>query len=375
MMKKVIIPEPEPEPEPTMIEVLGVPPNDFSNKFDYSLIKRKDYYYMFYDVNPKYRETDTEVQKVNFISRTKDFKTWQGSGIGSSYIRYDEIADAFFCSHLGLNNTTKAVKYHIIRINPDDFSYKIDKIMDSTMTLTSRGITHVERVGNYLMLLCYIDKTKLYSFYSSNNGDSWSSAQLANSSSLGVGGEGIPSCSNGKGMKAAVYFGTTTTTKKFFTSPTASQNSNSMANITIPIGYSKGNKLMYCDIYSKNILTLSDDGINDKQYSFPSNTLMASGVFYNDYYITTSPTNRGSSTQSEFFGKIILHNLKTSEIYLFDPEVDAVKENYGAYYSQIKVLNLFENYLYFIFSKNGSSYSIARVSINDVLDNFTQYKP
>ncbi len=357
-----------------IVEILGKTPPYFSPGFNYNLIKRNDYFYMTYDTdNPKYGESIENVQNLNFIAKTKNFDSWEGSGIGSSFVNYDETADAFFCSHLGIQSSTKAVKYNIIKVNPDDFSYKINEILSSTMSETSRAISRVQRVGNYLMLLCYIGKTSLYSFSSTDNGNSWTSNLLSNIPSLGYGGEGISSCSNGKGQRASVFFNSSTASSKFFTSPTASQNSNSITDRAYPTGYTKGNKLINCDYYSKNILYISDDGLNDTQYSFLQNMATDNGVIYNDYFITAAPTNKGSSTKYIFWGKIILHNLKTSEIFLFDPELNAVKENYGSYYSQIKILNIFDEYLYFTYSQNGSTYFVARVKITDILDNLTEY--
>lgn len=374
MKQKETTPTPEPEPEPSLVQVLGAVPKDFSNGFKYNLIKRNDYFYMLYEDSPKNGEDDTEVQKLNFISRTKDFKSWEGSGIGSGYIRYDETADAFFCSHLGMRYKTNLyndVKYNIIKINPDDFSYKVQNILTSTMEITSRGITHIERVGNYLMLLCYINKTSVYSFYSSNNGETWSSKLLVTTPSFGIGLDGIKSCSNGNGMKASIYYGSTTSSSKFFTSPMACQNSSSKATNTDRAGYSKGNKLI--GISTNNELTISTDGVNDTKYQLSGKLATENGVFYGDYYITAAPTSGGNSTKFEYLGKIILHNLKTREIFLFDPELDAVSASFGYYTSQLKILNIFDDYLYFSFAKNGSNCSVGKVAITDILNNLQKY--
>ena len=126
-------------------------------------------------------------------------------------------------------------------------------------------------------------------------------------------------------------------------------------------------------ISTNNELTISTDGVNDTKYQLSGKLATENGVFYGDYYITAAPTSGGNSTKFEYLGKIILHNLKTSEIFLFDPELDAVSASFGYYTSQLKILNIFDDYLYFSFAKNGSNCSVGKVAITDILNNLQKY--
>lgn len=351
------------------VNVLGkMPmPATLTGNSRYYLMKRGDEFFLVYNYDFFMDTTSTAVKTLDYIQKTTDFKTWTGSKIGSAMTRYDAVADAFFAVTLGLNYTTNMAAYHLTKINPDDFSYTTKTIMPETaLSATSRSISHVDRIGNSLMLLYLKGSVTTNSYYSNDNGNTWATAQVG-SASVSVGGSGIASASNGSRMLTMSYFGSTTMANRTFTAPTTSaattnpcRASTNQIYTTTSMGYAYNS--------STGVLDLSSDFVNYATRTLDKLLINSSGgiLVYNNHLITSSTLS--SATLEPYLGKIVLHNLANGKVYLFDPKLNHVYLTSGYYRNYMKMMSVIDGDLYFNYSKDSNNYFLAKVPINNVFE-------
>lgn len=363
------------------VKILGTMPKDFYAG-SYNLMKRGDEFFAINTGGPQNGSTLTTVQTLNFISKTKDFKTWTGSQIGSGHTVYDIESDSFYSVTLGERYKTyadnNAIAYHVTKINPDTFEYKITTLMpEYDMSKTSRLISQVQRVGNHLMLLYLRDHTNQFIAYSSDNGENWTNVNLFPTSSWAMGGSGTTIASNKTKLLASGYYGSSTATRKCFTTPTSFVNSNCQACKSDKPEYSYGNILYYYN-YSAKTVSLTTDCINySKTFNVIQNTMGNRCIYYDKYFITANTMSYSKKSAPEdisYYGKLVIYDTTTSQMYHFDTGLDIPYESgsgdYIYVYSYIQIVGFIEDEIYFIFQcQTKKSYRLAKVHISYVLEN------
>jgi len=363
------------------VEVLGALPSDFSAVL-YRLMKRGDYFYAVVYNDPQNGRASTAVKTLNFISKTKDFINWTGSQIGSGFTTYDKKSDSFYSTTLGMlyegtANGTALMAYHITKINPDTFEYTNTTIMpDTKMSETSRVITPVQRVGNYLMFMYYKDHTNVYMCYSTDNGSTWTSKQIYSVSSYGYGGSGLKHVGNGSKSMISGNFGSTSQTVRCFTSPAASALSNCKMCVSDNMINTAANNFYYLDTTNK-VFYKTEDLINySHTFSYTINSIHSNSVFKDGYLISTcNGSLRVDLYDDSYLGYISIFDLSTGKMYLFDTGLNiAYSRTSGSYtytYGYIQIIGLIEDYVYFIFKNNTTykSYKIARTPVSYILEN------
>lgn len=363
------------------VEVLGALPSDFTAAL-YRLMKRGDYFYAVVFNSPDKGTTSTAVQTLNYISKTKDFINWEGSGIGSGYTHYDEKSDSFFSITLGLNYKTSVASYHVTKINPDTFEYKITTIMsDVALSDTSRGITQVQRIGNYLFFIYYKDSTNMYSCYSSDNGETWTSKKIYTISSFGLGAFGLYLVGNGSLCMHAGYFGSTSQTVRYFTSPAASAASNcKMCKSDNPVN-TIGNNFYYLDTSNKVFYKTENLKNYSHSFSYEISSINSNCIFKDGYLISTcNGVLRTDLYDCSYLGYISIFDLSTGQMYLFDTGLDiAYSSTSGSYtymYGYIQIIGFIDDYVYFVFKNKTTykSYVIARVPVSYILENMQAFE-
>lgn len=373
--------EEEQEDPNAPVKILGTMPTDFYAG-SYFLMKRGDEFFAINTGGPQNGSTLTTVQTLNFISKTKDFKTWTGSQIGSGHTVYDIESDSFYSVTLGQRYKTyapdNAIAYHVTKINPDTFEYKITTLMpEYDMTQTSRLISQVQRVGNYLMLLYLRDHTNQYIAYSSDNGETWTNVNLFATSNWAMGGSGTTITSLKTKLLASGYYGSSTNTRKCFTTPTSFVNSNLQTCKSDMPEYSYGNTLYYFN-YSAKTISLSKDCLNyTNTFSVIQNTIGNRSICYDKYFIsanTMSYSKKSPPDDISYHGKINIYDTTTGQMYCFDTGLDIPYESgsgdYIYVYSYILLVGFIDNEIYFIFqNQQKKSYRIAKVHISYVLEN------
>jgi len=372
------------------VEVLGSFPTNFSYSA-YLLMKRGDYYYAIVNNGPQNGSTNINVQTLNFISKTTDFKTWTGSGIGSGCTCYDEISDSFFSVTLGERYQTgasdNAYGYYITKINPDDFSYTTKTIGTYSMTGNSRGISPIQRVGNYLMLVYYTGGHNTNIYYSSNNGSSWSSTKHCSISSFGYGGTSVTFMGNGQKAFGNGYFSTSTSyVKKVFSSPTSAVTSSASCSYCDRPLYTSSNNFYNINsniLYLSNNLTSNTASLSLRPQPSNASATASNGsfaVFYDNYFITMSSywSYISDGEPLPYAGKIVLYNLSSGTCYLFDTGLDLIYTSgsgtYAMHKAYGKIVGFIDNYIYFICQINNvSGYKLVRVPIDYVLEKMKVY--
>jgi len=362
------------------VKILGTLPNDFYGTA-YNLIKIDDEFYAINNSGANKDTTTTDVRTLNFISKTTDFKNWNGSGIGSGHTVYDEVSGFFFSITLGLNYSTNYAAYHVTKINPKTFEYKTTTIMEPTpLSQTSRYISQVQRIGNYLVFYYVKGKTDTYSCYSSDNGETWQSTKLA-SVSLGLGAFSYSIASDGTKALVNGYFSSSSSSVKLFTSPTAYQTTNCSSMKSDRPGFSYGNNFYYFN-YSATTLNLSTDLKNySKTFSVIKNTVGNQCVFSDNYIITAN--NMSYSLKSppddiSYYGKLIIFDKTNGDMYYFDTGLDVPYQSgsgdYIYIYCYIQVVGFIDDEIYFVFQcQKKKSYQLAKVHVSYVIENMVKH--
>lgn len=363
------------------VKILGKMPTDFYVT-NYRLMKRGDEFFAIVNNSPQNGTKTTAVQNLNFISKTKDFQNWTGSAIGSGYTMYDEKSDSFFSVTLGEHyegtvGGIALVAYHITKINPDDFSYSNKTIMpDTKMSETSRMISPIQRIGNYLVMQYHKESTNCYTAYSTDNGNNWTSKKLYSVSSFGVGGCGTSLVSNGTKFLASGYYGSTSQSRRCFTSPTASVASNCGSCKSDKPIHTIGNHFYYYNS-SNNQISLTTDFVKySKTLNVKKNSIGNQCYFYDKYLIAScnGSFNVDSSDDSSHLGMISIFDTTSGQMYVFDTGLNvAYTQKSGSYtykYGYIQLVGLIDDELYFIFQCiSNKTYRLAKVSISHVLEN------
>ncbi|MBR1625513.1 MAG: hypothetical protein IJ681_00045 [Bacteroidales bacterium] len=363
------------------VKILGTMPTDFYAG-SYYLMKRGDEFFAINTGGPQNGTTLTTVQTLNFISKTKDFKTWTGSQIGSGHTVYDRESDSFYSVTLGerykTGATNNAIAYHVTKINPDTFEYTITTLMpELSMSETSRYISQVQRVGNYLVIFYLRDHTNQYVAYSGDNGANWTNAKLSTISSFAMGGSGFTIASNKNKLLANVYMGSSTSVRKCFTTPTSYVASNCQTCKSDMPDYSYGNTLYYYN-YSAKTVSYTTDCINySKTFNVLQNTVGNRNICYDKYFITANTMSYSKKSPPEdtsYYGKINVYDTSTGQMYCFDTGLDIPYESgsgdYIYVYSYIQIVGFIDDEIYFIFqSQSKKSYRLAKVHISYVLEN------
>lgn len=362
----------------TPIKILGIMPTDFSVLY-YRLMKRGDEFFAIVNNSPRNGSKTTAVQNLNFISKTKDFKNWTGSGIGSGYTMYDETSDLFFSVTLGEHYEGTAsgialVTYHITQINPDDFNYSNTTIMtDTKMSETSRIISPIQRIGNYLVMQYYKEQTNCYTAYSTDNGSSWTSKKLYSVSNFTIGGSGTSLVSNGTKFLANGYYGSTSDTRRCFTSPTSSVSSKCNSCQSDKPIYTSGNNFYYYNSSNNQISLTSDFVKYSKTFNVKKNSIGNQCYFYDKYmfsscggsYIDTTGTDDNSH-----LGMFSIYDITSGQMYVFDTNLEVAYVRNSYIYAYIQLIGLIDNEIYFIFqSTTNYSYRLAKVPVSYVLEN------
>lgn len=360
----------------SLVSVIGVLPSDFSET-RYNLIKIDNEFFAINNNGAEKGTKTTDVQTLNFISKSTDLKNWTGSKIGSGHTVYDEDSGYFFSVTLGLNYNTNCVAYHVTKINPKTFEYKITTIMSPTaLSTTSRYISQVQRIGNYLVLYYVRGNCDTYSFYSSDNGETWNNKKLS-SVNLRLGASSYIIASNKTKALVNGYIGSSTSSVKCFTSPTAYQNSNCAACKSDRPGYSYGSNF-YNYFASNKIVNLTTDFINySKTLNVLSDSIGNQCIFYDKYLISTSSPNYKLSSPPDdisYHGKITIYDITTGEMYYFDTGLDVQYQSgsgdYAYIYTNTQIAGFIDNEIYFVFrGKTTNGYKLAKVPVSYVIEN------
>lgn len=377
--------EEEQEDPNAPVKILGTTPPDFYAT-NYRLMKRGNEFFALYENSPENGMKNINVQTLNFISKTTDFKNWTGSGIGSGYTRYDEQSDSFYSTTLAVDYDTKngpnITADYVTKINPDTFEYTTTVLLPQTsMSQTSRGLSSVQRIGNYLIIFFYKGQTQVMSAYSTDNGNTWNSTSLS-TVSMGIGGSSINFVSNGTKGITSNYFGSTTQTRKCFSSPTNYVNSNCQYGCKgdRPI-YTTSNNL-YSYNYSSMTLSLTTDCINySKTINVIKNTIGNVCVFYDKYVISANTMSYSLKSQPDdvsYYGKIVLYDTSNGDMYYFDTGLDIPYQSgsgdYIYVYSYIQVVGFIDDEIYFVFQcQKKKSYQLAKVHISYVIENMVKH--
>ena len=358
------------------VTILGALPSDFYGTA-YNLIKIDDEFYAINNSGANKGTATTDVQTLNFISKSADFKNWTGSGIGSGHTVYDEDSGYFFSITLGLNYSTNHAAYHVTKINPKTFEYKITTIMPPTaLSQTSRYISQVQRIANYLVFYCVKGQTDTYVYYSSDNGETWSSKKLS-TVSLGLGAFSYSIASDKTKALVNGYFGSTTSSVKCFTSPTAYKNSNCKICKSDRPGYSYGSNF-YNYSSSDKTINLTTDFINySKTLNVLSSSIGNQCFFYDKYIISTANSSYKLSSPPDdisYYGKITIYDKTNGEMHYFDPDLDIPYQSgsgdYIYVYNYIQIVGFIDEEIYFVFQcKTNRSYQLAKVPISYVIEN------
>lgn len=364
--------------EESPIKILGKMPNDFTVT-NYRLIKRGDEFFAIVNNSPQNGSKTTAVQNLNFISKTKDFKNWTGSGIGSGYTMYDEKSDSFFSVTLGEHyegtaNGIALAAYHITKINPDDFSYTNKTLMpDTKMSATSRSISPIQRIGNYLVMQYHKESTNCYTAYSTDNGNTWTSKKLYSVSSFGVGGAGTSLVSNGTKFLANGYYGSTTMTRRCFSSPTSSVASNCNSCKSDKPVHTTGNYFYYYNSSGRTISLTTDfvnfsKTINVKKYSIGNQC-----YFYDKYMFSScngTYINATGTDDNSHLGMFSIYDITSGQMYIFDTGLEVTYIQNSYIYAYIQLIGLIDDEIYFIFQcATNKSYRLAKVPVSYVLEN------
>lgn len=358
------------------VKILGTMPTDFSAT-TYNLIKIDNEFYAINNSGANKGTTTTDVQKLNFISKSTNFKNWTGSKIGSGHTVYDEDSGYFFSITLGLNYNTNHAAYHVTRINPKTFEYKVTTIMQPTpLSETSRYISQVQRIGNYLVFYYVKGDCSTYSCYSSDNGETWNSIKLS-TVSLGLGASSYSIASDKTKALVNGYFGSSSPSVKCFTSPTAYKSSNCKTCKSDRPGYTYGSHFYNYSSSDKKV-NLTTDFINySKTLNVLSDSISNSCIFYDKYLLSTSSSSyKVSSPPNDisYFGKITIYDTTNGKMYYFDTGLDTSYQsgsgNYAYIYNPIYIIGFIDEEIYFVFDgKSSTSYQLAKVPISYVMEN------
>ncbi len=363
------------------IQILGKMPTDYAAT-TYNLLKRGNDFFAINTSGPQNGTTLTTVQNLNSISKTNDFTNWIGSHIGSGHTVYDRESDSFYSVTLGERYTTgasnNAIAYHVTKINPDDFSYTITTLMPETdMSKTSRYISQVQRVGNYLTILYLRDQSNQYIAYSSDNGATWTNKKLASISSWSMGGSGYLITSIKSKLLASGYFGSSSSTRKCFTTPTSYVASNCNSCKSDMPEYSYGNVLYYYNS-SQATLSFTNDCINHSNtYNILKSSIGNRCISYDKYLISAgygSYNIASPPADTSFYGMITIFDRTNGQFFLFDTGLGVSYEkksgSYTYIYSYIQIVGFIEDEIYFIFQcESNKTYRLAKVPISYVLEN------
>ena len=363
------------------IKILGKMPTDYAAT-TYNLLKRGNEYFAINTSGPQNGTTLTTVQNLNSISKTSDFNNWTGSQIGSGHTVYDRESDSFYSVTLGnrykTNATNNAVAYHVTKINPDDFSYKITTLMpELDMSQTSRYISQVQRVGNYLMIFYLRDKTNQYVAYSSDNGETWTNLKLFTVSSFSMGSTGFLITSIKTKLLANCYVNSSTPVRKCFTTPTSYVASNCVTCKSDMPEYSYGNVLYYYNS-SQATLSFTEDCINHTTtYNILKSSIGSRCISYDKYLISAgygSYNVASPPADTSFYGMFTIFDRTNGQFYICDTGLDIPYEkksgSYTYIYSNIQIVGFIDDEIYFVFTcESNKNYRLAKVPISYVLEN------
>lgn len=356
--------------------ILGSLPTDFYGTA-YNLIKINDEFYAINNSGANKGTATTDVQKLNFISKSTDFKNWTGSGIGSGHTVYDEDSGYFFSITLGLNYSTNYAAYHVTKINPKTFEYKTTTIMAPTpLSKTSRYISQVQRIGNYLVFYYVKGQSETYSCYSSDNGETWVSKKLS-TFNMGLGAFSYSIASDKTKALVNGYFNSTNSSIKCFTSPTAYKSSNCKYCKSDRPGHSYGSNIYYYSSSEKKVYLTTDFINHSKILNVLSNSISNQCIFYDKYLLSTANSSYSLKSQPEdisYYGKITIYDKTNGEMYYFDPDLDIPYQSgsgdYIYVYNYIQIVGFIDGEIYFVFQcKTKKSYQLAKVPISYVIEN------